>query len=176
MPRRRSHIETARKRSPRRRTQKAKAVIPESGPRLDEQLCFPLYAASRLVVQVYAPLLKKLHLTYPQFLVLMVLWEKDGATVNEIGARLYLDSGTLTPVLRRLHEARLVRRVSKREDNRSVENWLTTAGRALEQRTAAIPPQLLCQLGMPFPSFVQLRGDIRALLTELARMVAALHD
>jgi DNA-binding MarR family transcriptional regulator len=128
------------------------------------------------VVQVYAPLLKKLDLTYPQFLVLMVLWEHDGATVNQIGARLYLDSGTLTPILRRLHEARLVRRVAKREDNRAVENWLTAAGRALEQRTASIPKELFCRLGMPFPSFVQLRGDIRALLTELARMVAQLHE
>jgi DNA-binding MarR family transcriptional regulator len=143
----------------------------ERGPRLDEQLCFPLYAAARLVVQAYAPLLRKLGLTYPQYLVLMVLWEKDGATVNEIGARLYLDSGTLTPLLRRLHEARLIRRVAKQADQRAVENWLTRSGRALERRTKAVPSELFCRLGMPLPEFKQLRGDVRELLTRLLRMV-----
>jgi DNA-binding MarR family transcriptional regulator len=142
-----------------------------TGPRLDEQLCFPLYAAARLVVQAYTPLLRKLHLTYPQYLVLMVLWEHDGATVNEIGARLYLDSGTLTPLLRRLDEAGLIRRVAKQADQRAVENWLTRAGRALERRAQAVPDELFCQLGMPLSEFKQLRGDVRALLMRLLRMV-----
>jgi DNA-binding MarR family transcriptional regulator len=169
----RSPIETARKRPAIARPKK---VATEAGPRLDEQLCFPLYAASRLVVQAYAPLLKKLKLTYPQFLVLMVLWESDGATVNEIGVRLYLDSGTLTPILGRLHQARLIRRIAKPADNRAVENWLTAAGRALEQRAASIPKELFCQLGMSFPEFAQLRGNIRLLLTQLTRMVADAHE
>jgi DNA-binding MarR family transcriptional regulator len=143
----------------------------ENGPRLDEQLCFPLYASARLVVQAYTPLLRKLHLTYPQYLVLMVLWEKDGATVNEIGARLYLDSGTLTPLLRRLDEAGLIRRVAKEADQRAVENWLTRAGRALERRAQAIPDELFCQLGLSAAELVQLRGEVRALLMRLSRMV-----
>jgi DNA-binding MarR family transcriptional regulator len=167
--RRRAQIETAKKRLPRRR---ARPVPVEAGPRLDEQLCFPLYAAARLVVQAYAPLLGQLGLTYPQYLVLMVLWEQDGASVNEIGARLLLDSGTLTPILRRLDEARLVRRVARREDNRAVENWLTPAGRAMEQRAASIPKELFCRLAMPFPEFKRLRGSIRELLARLAQMVA----
>ncbi|HWE31293.1 MAG TPA: MarR family transcriptional regulator [Polyangia bacterium] len=143
----------------------------QTGPRLDEQLCFPLYAAARLVVQAYAPLLQKLGLTYPQYLVLMVLWENDGATVNEIGARLYLDSGTLTPLLRRLDEAGLIRRTAKQSDQRAVENWLTRAGRALERRSQPIPRELFCRLELPVAAFVRLRGDVRALLGRLTRMI-----
>jgi DNA-binding MarR family transcriptional regulator len=148
---------------------------PENGPRLDEQLCFPLYAAARLVVQAYAPLLRKLGLTYPQYLVLMVLWEHDGATVNEIGARLYLDSGTLTPLLRRLDEAGLIARVAKQKDQRAVENWLTKAGRALERRAKEVPAELFCRLGMPFDDFKKLRGDMRELLARLLRMVGEMQ-
>jgi MarR family transcriptional regulator, organic hydroperoxide resistance regulator len=158
-------------RRPRRtRAQRQPSTSP-AGPRLDEQLCFPLYAAARLVVQAYAPLLQKLGLTYPQYLVLMVLWEHDGATVNEIGARLYLDSGTLTPLLRRLDDAGLIRRTSKAADQRAVENWLTRAGRALEKRALPIPRDLLCRLELPIPAFVQLRSDMRALLARLTRLV-----
>src|SRR4051812_33126791 len=90
--------------------------------KLGNQLCFPLYAASRLVVQAYGPLLEQLGLTYPQYLVLLILWERDGATVREIGEQLYLDSGTLTPVLKRLGQAGLVKRVRSATDERNVEN------------------------------------------------------
>ncbi len=142
------------------------------GPRLDDQLCFPLYAASRLVVQAYTPLLEQLGLTYPQYLVLMVLWERDGSSVHEIGERLYLDSGTLTPLLKRLDAAGLVRRVRSQEDERTVENFLTRAGRALERRAARVPRELFCRLGMPLREFKELRGSLRELLVLLSRMVA----
>jgi DNA-binding MarR family transcriptional regulator len=132
-----------------------------------------LYAASRLVVQAYAPLLEQLGLTYPQYLVLMVLWEYDGASVHEIGERLYLDSGTLTPILKRLDAAGLVRRERSREDERTVENFLTRAGRALERRAARVPVELFCRLGMPQRDFEEVRGSLRELLVLLSRMVSA---
>ena len=138
--------------------------------RLDNQLCFPLYAASRLVVQAYAPLLAELGITYPQYLVLMILWEKDGATVTEIGERLFLDSGTLTPLLKRLDTAGLVRRARRSGDERAVENWLTPRGVALKKRAVAVPQELFCQLGMDGADFVKLRKSLQQLLTRLLRM------
>jgi DNA-binding MarR family transcriptional regulator len=130
-----------------------------------------LYAGARLVMQAYAPLLNELGLTYPQYLVLMVLWEQDGASVQQIGERLYLDSGTLTPLLQRLAAAGLVKRVRSGKDERTVENWLTRAGRALERRAARVPRDLFCQLGMPLNDFKQLRSELHELLARLANMV-----
>jgi DNA-binding MarR family transcriptional regulator len=137
---------------------------------LDNQLCFPLYAAARLVTQAYAPLLEQLGLTYPQYLVLMILWEHDGSTVSEIGERLYLDSGTLTPLLKRMVAARLVRRVRRRSDERTVENWLTPSARALKERAARVPVELLCGLRMPERDLVSLRAALRQLLERLRKM------
>jgi DNA-binding MarR family transcriptional regulator len=158
-----------------RRAPRARKTAGEAGPRLDEQLCFPLYAASRLVVQAYARPLERLGLTYPQYLVLMVLWEEDGLSVNQIGARLFLDSGTLTPILRRLDEAGFVRRETNAADNRAVENWLTRRGRTLERRAAKVPVELFCQLGMPFGEFKELRGSVRGLLARVAQLVERLQ-
>ena len=107
--------------------------------RLDVQLCFPLYAAARAMTQVYAPLLSKLGLTYPQYLVMLVLWETDGVTVKALGERLYLDSGTLTPLLKRLETQGLVRRERSKEDARSVRVHLTAPGRAHAARATAGP-------------------------------------
>ncbi|HXU74140.1 MAG TPA: MarR family transcriptional regulator [Polyangia bacterium] len=121
-------------------------------------------------------MLQNLGLTYPQYLALMVLWEHDGATVNEIGERLYLDSGTLTPLLRRLDEAGLIRRTPKETDQRAVENWLTAAGRALEKRSVPIPRDLLCRLELPMPTFVRMRSDMRQLLERLTRLVGDGHE
>ena len=87
---------------------------------LDNQVCFPIYAASRLVMQAYRPLLAELGLTYPQYLVMMVLWETNGRTVREIGAQLYLDSGTLTPLLKRLEKQGLLTRNRRVDDDRSM--------------------------------------------------------
>jgi len=146
------------------------AAAAATGPRLDEQLCFPLYAGARLVMQAYSPLLNELGLTYPQYLVLMVLWEQDGASVQQIGERLYLDSGTLTPLLQRLAAAGLVKRVRSGKDERTVENWLTRTGRSLERRAGRVPRDLFCQLGMPMNEFKQLRGELHSLLARLANM------
>ena len=135
--------------------------------KLDNQMCFPLYAASRLVVQAYRPLLEELGITYPQYLVLMVLWEQDGATVSEIGARLSLDSGTLTPVLKRLAAQSLVKRRRSREDDRSVENWLSEKGRALKLKAVEIPTKLLCSTTIELGEVVALKKALAPVLDKL---------
>src|SRR3954466_4175892 len=109
---------------------------------LDNQVCFPLYAAARAVTQAYQPLLARLGVTYPQYLVLLVLWEDDGLSVTQIGRRLHLDSGTLTPLLKRLEQAGLVRRRRAGGDERVVQAFLTPAGRRLERRAQEIPKAL----------------------------------
>ena len=111
-------------------------------------MCFPLYAASRLMVNAYRPLLEPLGLTYPQYLVMLVLWEKDGMSVGDIGARLHLDSGTLTGLLKRLAQQGLIVRKRSLEDDRVVVNWLTDAGRTLKRRAMPVPTEMLCRAGL----------------------------
>ena len=111
--------------------------------RLDDQLCFPLYAAARAVQQRYRPLLAELGLTYPQYLVLMVLWEEDAQSVSALGERLMLDSGTLTPLLKRMEAAGIVARRRSAEDGRIVRAHLTAAGRALQGRAEGVPLALV---------------------------------
>ncbi len=107
--------------------------------RLDNQLCFPLYAAARRVVSLYTPYLKPLGLTYTQYIVFLVLWEHDGLTVGELGRRLYLDNGTLTPLLKKLEASGMIERTRDTSDERVVVITLTDAGRALEQKAVEIP-------------------------------------
>ena len=115
---------------------------------LDQQACFALYAASRAVTDVYRPLLAELDLTYPQYLVLLVLWERDSRPVKQIGAALQLDYGTVSPLLKRLETRGLVRRTRQADDERSVVVSLTPEGIALRQRATAIPPVIGCALGL----------------------------
>ena len=110
---------------------------------LGDQLCFALYSASRAMSKVYRPLLDPLGLTYPQYLVMLVLWERDGLTVTEIGERLYLDSATLTPLLKRLQAAGLVTRTRASTDERRVLVALTSAGRALKAKATGLPARIL---------------------------------
>jgi DNA-binding MarR family transcriptional regulator len=135
--------------------------------RLDAQLCFPLYLASRLVVNAYRPLLEPLDLTYPQYLVLLVLWEHDGASVGAIGERLSLDSGTLTPLLKRLAKQGLIARRRQTEDDRVVENWLTAEGKALRARANHIPVELLCRAELTLDDVVQMKGMLEVLIERL---------
>ena len=111
--------------------------------RLEEQLCFALYSASRAVTSAYRPLLDELNLTYPQYLVLLVLWEDEACSIGQLGDRLHLDSGTLSPLIKRLEAAGLVRRQRSVTDERRVDVTLTADGRALEDRAACIPERLL---------------------------------
>lgn len=107
--------------------------------KLENQLCFPLYAAARQVVSLYTPYLKELGLTYTQYIVFLVLWESDGITVGELGRRLYLDNGTLTPLLKKLESAGYLTRSRDKTDERVVTVSLTDEGRALKERAKEIP-------------------------------------
>ena len=113
-------------------------------PLLDDQLCFALYSTGLAMNKVYRKLLRKLDLTYPQYLVMLVLWERDELTVSDIGARLFLDSATLTPLLKRLEAAGLVARTRSAQDERQVVVSLTDAGRQLAAAAAGIQHEVLC--------------------------------
>ena len=132
--------------------------------KLDHQLCFALYGASRAVVQLYQPLLAPLGITYPQYLVLLVLWEEDGASVRRLGERLMLDSGTLTPLVTRLVAAGIVQRRRSSEDARVVGVWLTAAGKRLKQSAKAIPQSMVCKMGLSVTELVRLRRELSRLL------------
>lgn len=114
--------------------------------KLENQICFPIYAASRLITREYQPLLEELGLTYPQYLALLVLWERDGLSVNEIGERLLLNTNTVTPLLKRMEAQGLVARRRSADDERRVVVSLTPAGRALQEQAAAIPARLVAGL------------------------------
>lgn len=135
--------------------------------RLDQQLCFALYAASRAMVRAYAPLLEPLGLTYPQYLVLMVLWERDGLAVNELGERLFLDSGTLTPLLKRMEAAGWVARARDAADERRVLVSLTPEGRALRRRAQAVPKALAAATGCSAEELISLTERLQQLRTQL---------
>lgn len=115
--------------------------------RLDRQLCFAVYAASHAFSAAYKPLLEPIGLTYPQYLVLLVLWEQDGLSVKEIGTRLHLDSGTITPLLKRLEASGYLRRRRDSSNERQLQVELTPAGRALRETVAAVRKQMGCILG-----------------------------
>ncbi|MFN4360980.1 MAG: MarR family winged helix-turn-helix transcriptional regulator [Hylemonella sp.] len=116
-----------------------KTLTPDQMLQLDRQLCFALYSASHAMSKAYKPHLDALGLTYPQYVAMLVLWERDGLTVSEIGERLYLDSGTLTPLLKRLEAAGYISRLRDVADERRVLIQLTAAGRRLKTKAASIP-------------------------------------
>lgn len=115
---------------------------------LSNQLCFPFYAISKEITKRYRPLLDPLHLTYPQYLVMLVLWEKDQLALKEIGARLHLDSGTLTPLINKLISTGYIEKARNPQDERQLIVQLTTRGRSLEKEVATIPEQLVEVLGL----------------------------
>lgn len=111
--------------------------------KLENQICFPVYAASRMITRAYQPLLEKIGLTYPQYLVLMVLWENDGLKVNAIASRLVLNTNTITHLLKRLEESGMLKRIRSNEDERQVIVSLTEKGKNLQHEAAKIPEQLI---------------------------------
>jgi DNA-binding MarR family transcriptional regulator len=135
--------------------------------RLEEQLCFALYSASRAVTSAYRPLLDELDLTYPQYLVLLVLWEDDACTIGQLGDRLHLDSGTLSPLIKRLEAAGLVRRQRSNADERRVDVTLTAEGRALEDRAACIPERLLGSTDADPAQLAALRDALTLITSEV---------
>ncbi|WP_137971944.1 MarR family winged helix-turn-helix transcriptional regulator [Pseudomonas sp. F(2018)] len=140
---------------------------------LDNQLCFKLYAASRAVIRAYKPMLDELGLTYPQYLAMLVLWEwqaapPDQATVKALGERLMLDSGTLTPLLKRLEQLGLVRRSRSSADERELRLALSEAGLALRERVLPLKSRLLCEHGVDLGELEGMRqslGQLLALVT-----------
>jgi DNA-binding MarR family transcriptional regulator len=146
----------------------ARATTPDAGAlALDNQLCFAVYAAAHAFGRTYRPLLEKFGLTYPQYLVMLVLWERDGLAVKAIGERLGLDSGTLTPLLKRLAAAGLVARERNAEDERQVRITLTDAGRTLRAKAASLPPIIAGRLGLDVSELKRLRREIDGLRTAL---------
>ena len=139
--------------------------LPPPSAVLEDQLCFALYAASRAMTARYRPLLDAVGLTYPQYLVMMLLWEEDNQTVGQLGARLSLDSGTLSPLLKRLTTAGLVTRHRRVEDERSVAIALTEAGRALQEKAGAISEEIICALDLDRTEFADLKAKLN-LVTE----------
>ena len=135
--------------------------------RLEEQLCFALYSASRAVTSAYRPLLDELNLTYPQYLVLLVLWEDDACSIGQLGERLHLDSGTLSPLLKRLEAAGFVRRRRSDTDERRVDVTLTAKGRALEDRAACIPERLLGSTDADPAQLAALRDALAVITAEV---------
>jgi MarR family transcriptional regulator, organic hydroperoxide resistance regulator len=128
--------------------------------RLDRQICFLLYGASRAVTQLYQPLLAPLGITYPQYLVMLVLWEEGKASVGRLCERLYLDSGTLTPLLKRLEASGLVRRQRSTDDGRVVDVELTAAGKKLKRSAASVPQALACRVGLSGDEFARMRRQL----------------
>lgn len=135
--------------------------------KLDNQLCFSLYACSRAISRMYRPLLDELGLTYPQYLVLLVLWEKEESTVKELSAILDLDSGTLTPMLKRMEAAGLVQRKRSSEDERVVIVRIADKGLALKHKAVCIPQALFASSGMTLEQLAELNRQVKAMMAHI---------
>jgi MarR family transcriptional regulator, organic hydroperoxide resistance regulator len=132
--------------------------------KLEDQACFPVYALSRVLTAHYKPILEGIDLTYPQYLSMLVLWEHQQLSVKEIGEKLLLDSGTLTPLLKKLEARKLVSRDRSSEDERVVMVKLTAEGAALKEKARAVPESFKCSLGLSIEEMVALRDSIKIIL------------
>ncbi len=135
---------------------------------LDQQLCFALYSSSLLMTKLYKPLLAPLGITYPQYLVMLVLWQDDAVAVGELGTRLFLDSGTLTPLLKRMEAAGLLTRLRAVDDERRVIVSLSPAGRALRRRAERVPLAIAGATGCQLTELTQLTAQLHALRANVA--------
>lgn len=134
---------------------------------LKKQICFPFYAASRLITQAYQPFLDKMGITYPQYFVLMVLWEKDRQSVKQIGELLLLDSGTLTPIMQKLYTRGFIKRTRDPADQRIVYNQLTSKGKKLKSKAVQMSIRLFCNSGLKKSQAEKLRTTVNEFLTQL---------
>jgi MarR family transcriptional regulator, organic hydroperoxide resistance regulator len=144
-------------------TSMARKPPTEPSATLHDQLCFALYAASRAVTNYYRPLLDELGITYPQYLVLLVLWERGEITVKDLGAQLQLDSGTLSPLLKRLEGAGLLHRTRRADDERSVSVSLTERGEALRGKANCLPQAIQAAMGLDDTELKQVRQAVQAI-------------
>jgi DNA-binding MarR family transcriptional regulator len=135
--------------------------------RLDNQICFAVYSAAHAFNRVYKPLLERLGLTYPQYLVMLVLWERDGVPLKDVGERLFLDSGTLTPLLKRLEAVQFVKRTRSTADERQVLIALTPQGLALKEKARAVPQSILAATACSVGELLSLKNEIVALRDRL---------
>lgn len=141
--------------------------------KLSNQLCFPLYALSRKITSHYLPILEKLGLTYPQYLVMLVLWDEQKLSVKELGERLMLDSGTLSPLLKKLQEKHLLTRTRSREDERVVLIELTDTGLSLKSMATGVPNDIMCSLQMSIEEMDQMRKLASGMLEKLNQLEPA---
>lgn len=139
---------------------------------LDNQLCFHLYTASRKITQAYRPHLQKLGLTYPQYLVMLVLWKQDGLNVSELGQKLYLDSGTLTPLLKRMEQQGLLSRERSQLDERVVEIHLSDAGWNMQTEAVCLPEAFFNQLDTPAEELWALKEQLSGLINKIETLSA----
>ena len=138
-------------------------------PKLENQICFPLYVIAKEITGLYRPFLDELDLTYPQYLVMMVLWEGDGLTVTHIGEKLFLDSGTLTPLLKRLEAKGLIIRKRKKEDERVVEVFLNEAGQKLREKACEIPGKIHKKIDIQPEELLQLKETVLKILNKIEK-------
>jgi DNA-binding MarR family transcriptional regulator len=136
---------------------------------LDNQICFTVYAASRAFTKLYRPVLEPYNLTYPQYLVLLTLWESDGSLVSDIGKRLFLDSGTLTPLLKRMETTGYINRVRDKDDERKVQIYLTEKGDELRHEALRIPMSLGSKIHLDKSEMLRTKELVDRLLTELTQ-------
>jgi DNA-binding MarR family transcriptional regulator len=136
---------------------------------LQNQLCFPLYALSRQMTALYRPYLEVLELTYPQYLVMLLLWEREKLSIKEIGCELWLDSGTLTPLLKRMEETGLVSRLRCAEDERIVHVQLTKEGRQLQKKAVGIPDNIFSELSISNAQLKSLKKELSGILSKLEK-------
>jgi len=141
--------------------------------KLDNQICFAVYSTAHAFNRIYKPLLERLGLTYPQYLVMLVLWERDDVPLKDIGERLFLDSGTLTPLLKRLETAGLIRRTRSTEDERQVLIALTPPGHALRDKAKTVPQGVLAASACSVDELVSMKNELVALRD---RLIAALGE
>lgn len=135
--------------------------------KLDNQLCFALYACSREINKLYKPYLDTLGITYTQYVTLLVLWEKDNLTVKELGIKLHLDSGTLTPLLKKLESMDIIARLRDKEDERNVYVKLTDKGSEMKEKALQIPNKVFCETGLSLEEVISLRESLKHLLVNL---------
>ncbi|MFY8351786.1 MarR family winged helix-turn-helix transcriptional regulator [Pseudoalteromonas sp. SSM20] len=134
---------------------------------LENQLCFPIYAASRLVTRLYQPELDRHKLTYPQYVILLILWQQDGVTVGEIGQQAILNNNTLTPILKRMEQSDLIERRRDEWDERKVRIYLTQQGHSLQQSLSCLPSQLVDKVGLDLEKAKQLKALLGDLMDKL---------
>src|SRR5258707_1556 len=146
----------------------AKKVSASEMFKLDNQICFALYEASRATIDIYRPLLDELGITYPQYLVLLILWDRGMCSVKEIGNLLHLDSGTLSPLLKRLEGTGFITRQRRANDERVVDISLTPEGKVFQERAASVPEKFICELDVTYDEYT-------GLLTRLKKLTAQLH-